>query len=1305
MDGVAAPTTPLLDRLAATGVPLPLGRGKGLATAPLWAGPDLGTLHFSGQGESHARARWEGRHAWVNARTPAVLAEYIARARDSAALATGVGAQDVGEGLACSRGVSPMGSRPPPSPAEPAPLASQRLGGAGDPRGSGPTPGAGTGGVRPPGSLQHSTDPPVAAARPQGDAHASGMPAPSASQRLGGGGDPRGSGPTPGAGTGGVRLPCSPPHSTDPPAAAARPRGDAHALGTPLHEGPTHTACTGTRTGGMHAPQTAPRRTPARASHAIEGTLPPAAAAHAEHDVVTEGDPHVPLLPDDGGAEAWLGTGHQSQFHAHDDVRALTEVRSQPCIYGCGGTLHKASGAWAVRWLCSRCRRSAVDASPSWPEGPAVTAFAFTCPIEHILHTCTIRSAHERCASTHPQAPWVAVYVCDTPIWRLPLAWALALRASLADTLGCISESVVATGIFIWCMAQWEQGDNGAPHTPICLTLEHTQAGWEVHGSDARGATFRHMAMTTFAQASRPAVVAIRPTTATATAESLQGEGAAGPAHDPEHLLLHAALAHKGYVLADAVPWLHVPAPGGCGTTHVSTDPTPLDLQRKAVNDLAGWLHSNGPRILGPHPTTYNPWPIDAYRPPALYDATVHTAPAEAMASDPRAVHPAAPLLTHRPQAPACTLQEAPWRALMKGHAQYDHLMGVVQHGVPTLRDPARTAMWAGTMIPQPPLRKPGQQDALHAFFTKEIARGRTQPVHIDQRGPRDPSALYAPDPSALWVAPSVLATKDPPTAGGPPEWRVCHDLSRHARDPTPTAPLAPHERSPNADTLLYPLQPVPMVRWGSLNQCYRAMCVLRPGVRILIAKADMKAFFRQIPLRRQDWAAFAQRFGRLFVVHTQATFGGRSVLHTATIQVTALLDLLAAVQGVHAHQYVDDTIFLMYEDEICEGIAWFEFFADFLGFERHPLKFYPPTTTLDILGVELDVVRGTARLSAHRRDKLLSLCTSILGNGASGAPVTVHTLLKWTGLCIFLVDLIPSARAHIAPIWHLIFCPHGIRLTRSPGKHERRHLTDEVLWCATWWAELGRGRGPPTTPLDVGVNPLRGLLLVTRVRTDAATSRDTGMGAVIYHHPGFFLHDTWTLAERLQHNNTLELLAIVITVCATAPLYTGRVCLLETDNLVALAALRKEGSGSFLSMALSMLLATVQEEFRFHLRIHYVRGTCNTGADGLSRGGLTISLPNAPGWDWQRWPIPLTARHLGTPECGQLLGDPSQGRILRPPPHLRTWLRTSVTGLIEAFTPTYGDSASRAQTPIPFVPYHPAWRPAMRDAGGQPAV
>ena len=138
------------------------------------------------------------------------------------------------------------------------------------------------------------------------------------------------------------------------------------------------------------------------------------------------------------------------------------QPREQPCVFGCGGTLVKHVGSWAFRWTCTRCRRHTVDAAPRWPLARSWAAHA---PIELVTQICTIRAGCWSEGATTPQPgttqSHVSIFILHHLFYVLPLSLALALRDFLVASHGVVSESFVSTALFTWCTAHTEAAQRG----------------------------------------------------------------------------------------------------------------------------------------------------------------------------------------------------------------------------------------------------------------------------------------------------------------------------------------------------------------------------------------------------------------------------------------------------------------------------------------------------------------------------------------------------------------------------------------------------------------------------------------------------------------------------------------------------------------------------------------------------------------------------------------------------------------------------------------------------------------------------
>lgn len=131
-------------------------------------------------------------------------------------------------------------------------------------------------------------------------------------------------------------------------------------------------------------------------------------------------------------------------------------------------------------------------------------------------------------------------------------------------------------------------------------------------------------------------------------------------------------------------------------------------------------------------------------------------------------------------------------------------------------------------------------------------------------------------------------------------------------------------------------------------------------------------------------------------------------------------------------------------------------------------------------------------------------------------------------------------------------------------------------------------------------------------------------------------------------------------------------------------------------------------QAFRFTLRPHYCRGDMNSYADGASRG--LLALPPGPGGAaWARVRPSRAVRYLGTGSGPYLLPPPAPSpghyAAVQIPRDYVTWADGLTAELLRASPPPWLTSSAGAQPEIPYVPFHPGWTTALRDAQGRPSL
>lgn len=943
-----------------------------------------------------------------------------------------------------------------------------------------------------------------------------------------------------------------------------------------------------------------------------------------------------------------------------------------------------------MRHECLRCTRTAVDAGPpTHVDADTVAAL----PITGLLDLCTVRlgawaTSNHYTGSTlpdhhaihNPMTTTVTVFVGDTPWWQLPLSIALWLRDTLVAQHGMVAESTCATTLFCWCLRWWERahGDTSPPSDeplPWRLSFPPQQATcYLTSGTQATNILCTPCtepsayAPTSPRYPPRPSSIPPAPAAATPPAG---GAATAGPftphAHDDA---VHGVTYHS---LRDPVDWMGNTNP----TTHraPSADPnltSPVRWYRHLATNIATCITRLDTTIHHWTPAARSPWPSHSYHPVPCFDITVARVLEEQQAP-PGTISHTAPLLTYRPPPTVNHFNAAAWDQALEGHPHHHAVMTAVTFGCPLLLNPQRQEQWAGAAFQHPHMQE-DEERQVDAFMAKERAAGRVVPA----------TDYHIPHPSSLWVAPFALAPK---AGGAPGEIRVCHDLSRTPPDGT---------TSLNEDMDLTAISPVGLLQWATVVQRVRHAIATNPHLQLHGWKEDLQFWFRQMSLRQRDLGAFVQEWQGELLVHLVLTFGSRVAVHITSVLLNALGDALQAHEDLTVGFFVDDSAGVQPATDAATAVLTFISWCTWLGLRRHPSKRTGPCTALPILGIHLDLATGTASLTDAKRATLRDTCDAILT--ARGGKVTVATLQHLAGLCIFASGITPWGRSHTAPIWQLA---GGMD---NPNTYHQRTLNPEVIHCVQWWHDLAVHGPPPTTPLDIGANPARGLVRVVRARTDAAKGPGCGFGGLLFQHPGHYVEGVWEPHETQFSINVLELAAIVFLIGSTAHLLTASVCVLESDNTTCVFCIRLQSPLSPTLRFLCHLLSCIQEFYRFQLRVHYLVGPRNRACDYLSRRHHQLqdhrpappSILSNPGWAWSQVPVPPVLRQLGDSAAEQLwrTASPVASAEPRPPRDLSTWLRTCLLGIQAACPPTFSSYAEAP--PTPFIGYHPAWAASL---------
>ncbi|KAI2663241.1 ORF V: Enzymatic polyprotein [Labeo rohita] len=287
---------------------------------------------------------------------------------------------------------------------------------------------------------------------------------------------------------------------------------------------------------------------------------------------------------------------------------------------------------------------------------------------------------------------------------------------------------------------------------------------------------------------------------------------------------------------------------------------------------------------------------------------------------------------------------------------------------------------------------------------------------------------------------------------------------------------------------------------------------------------------------------------------------------------------------GIRILNYLDDWLLIAHSrDLLCEQRDLVLRHLSHLGLQVNREKSkLSPVQRISFLGVELDSVSMTARLTNERTQSVLKCLESfrhktavplktfqrLLGHMAAAAAVTPLGLLHMRPLQRWLHDRVPRWA------WHR----GTLRIGVSP---QCRRLFSP--WSDPAFLQAGVPLGQVSRHLVV--------------YTDASS---TGWGAVCN---GQAASGSWT-GPRLQwHINCLELLAVLLALCRFRPTLRHKHVLVRTDSTATVAYINRQGGLRSRRMSqLARHLLLWSQTWLKSLRAVHIPGELNRAADQLSR-------------------------------------------------------------------------------------------------------
>jgi len=366
-----------------------------------------------------------------------------------------------------------------------------------------------------------------------------------------------------------------------------------------------------------------------------------------------------------------------------------------------------------------------------------------------------------------------------------------------------------------------------------------------------------------------------------------------------------------------------------------------------------------------------------------------------------------------------------------------------------------------------------------------------------------------------------------------------------------------------------------------------------RLGPGTLLAKEDVEAAFRIIPVRHEDRPLLGLRLGKRYAYECALPFGLR-VSPPLWERVAAGLHWILAEHGFDLTHHVDDFVFLFDATGVCA--AEHKRMLALCARLRIPLavkKRILPCTLLTVTGIDVDTVAMTLSVTPARKQRVIDALTV----ARDSASLTIAQLQSLVGRLAFIARVFPAGRA---------FYSRALRAIRTA-----KHLHCDTVEidagirgdCDFWLSFLPAWKGVEAISLtdwrpslDVGVF------------TDACP---TGYG-VWNASTRQWVSEPWS-PEQLQYCSldnelrslsipALELYALVCAATLFGASWRGMRIAFRCDAMAACAAVNRGLSSSLPMSVLLRTLSMMAVTHRFEFRAVHIAGAKNVDADLLSR-------------------------------------------------------------------------------------------------------
>jgi hypothetical protein len=358
--------------------------------------------------------------------------------------------------------------------------------------------------------------------------------------------------------------------------------------------------------------------------------------------------------------------------------------------------------------------------------------------------------------------------------------------------------------------------------------------------------------------------------------------------------------------------------------------------------------------------------------------------------------------------------------------------------------------------------------------------------------------------------------------------------------------------------------------------------------------KADVKAAYRCIPVRPEDWPLLGAEWQRKLYYDCRLAFGlgtscGLWVDYSSVVEWMArMLCFIALI--LH---FIDDFWSVnKSERRAASDRRAFEDLCTVLGVPLAADKLEGPSQRMKFLGIVLDSVSMSASLDGERLQQI----KEELRQWAARRTASIRQTQSLIGLLAFACKCVRPGRIFL----------HRMLMKLAEAEREKKktvQVDEEFQADVSWWRKF----------VDVwnGVSLLPAQHITTAqeigLATDACSSY--GFGAIC---GDKWFSQAWSREQREEAGRIeresvpfMELYAIAAAAATFGSQWRGKKIKVQCDCEPVVTAVKKMSSRKKEMMRLIRVLYFIQAEKEFEMEIEHIRGEANVDADLLSRGCL----------------------------------------------------------------------------------------------------